>query len=125
MITKLEISKAADKYACPTILDIKSAEDAEKSSIKFFAFREGARWALRQQRWMPVEKELPAEDDNAVAILFKNPFFGVMTVERGSAKYNHEDKKWYSPLTGGRLIQIEVHNVTHWQPLPPLPTEAP
>jgi len=120
MITPAQIQKAAEEHA----------ESYQIYGHRMYvrsrnAFISGADWVLQQQRWIPVEEELPAEDDDAVAILFKNPFFGVMTVERDSAEYNHEDKKWYSPLTGGRLIQIEVHNVTHWQPLPPLPTEAP
>lgn len=87
------------------------------------AFEQGAKWALEQSQWIAVEDQLPGEDVMTVAIVYNNPFFGTMTQERGAAYYSGEDKKWYSELTGGRLITIEVHNVTHWQPLPEPPKQ--
>lgn len=76
---------------------------------------------MTTSQWIPISERLPDEDADTVAIVYENPFFGIMTQERGAARYCHEDRKWYSDLTGGRLITIEVHNVTHWQPFPDLP----
>ena len=129
MNTPEQIQKAALDHERPMIMPaIRAAvaqADSEYNEEINKAFAAGADWALQQQRWIPVEEALPGENEDAVAIIYKNPFFGHVTTERGSARYSHEDQKWYSPLTGGRLIQIEVHNVTHWQHLAPLPTEGP
>lgn len=84
-------------------------------------FRAGAKWALLQDNWIPVTERLPDVDTMTVAIVYENPFFGTMTQERGAAYYSHEEKKWFSELTGGHWITIQVYHVTHWQPLPELP----
>lgn len=72
--------------------------------------------------WISIKDKLPEEGSYTVAILFDEPFFGTTTSgNKGAAYYDHESGKWISPITGGRLITIEVHNVTHWMPLPEPP----
>jgi len=117
MITDEKIREAAQEHAQNAFFDLDVG--AYTRSAKSFA--SGADWARKRDNWIPVSEKLPDEDAWIVAIVFNNPFFGIMTPERGAARYSHEYKKWYSELTGGRFMTIEVYNVTHWQLLPELP----
>lgn len=118
MPTPEQIQKAANEYA-------EAYQEGGQGAVvrSRNGFVSGADWYSQQDQWIPVSERLPDEGAWTMAIVFNNPFFGGMTQERGAARYSHEDKKWYSELTGGRLITIEVHNVTHWQPLPELPKQ--
>lgn len=71
--------------------------------------------------WIKVTDRLPDENTFKVLVAFDEPFFGSTTKEAGVGYYSAENDKWYSDLTGGRLGEIEILRVTHWQPLPKLP----
>jgi len=95
---------------------IRTAEVKPEGKVRRESFIAGADWA--ELKWIPVTERLPENGGEPVIIIYKNPFFGLLESCFGSAEYHSDRKKWISPLTGGRMIEIEVYNVTHWCPIP-------
>jgi hypothetical protein len=81
-------------------------------------FRAGIKFA-ENSKWISVKDQLPI-NEGKVLLCYGEPFFGESTPEIEAGYYDEESGKFLFWINNS---EIQGFGVTHWQPLPALPTE--
>ena len=106
-----QITEAAKKYV-NVFLNV-SNTPSNPQADRFHDFKRGARWADCNPAWRSVEKELPEEYRDV--LITDGEFVYMAWLEKKAMVF------WYSLKYTGEVYIADC--VTHWMPLPPLPTE--
>lgn len=92
-----------------------SAQDLlESLSLKIDAYKKGYQSALSSSRWRKVSEELP-ESDQVVLVKMGRDYTDDYLYD--IAKYDYEDKEFYSRASIGDSIYEICYEVIEWKPI--------
>lgn len=119
MIAPEQIELAArDNYWKKT--GIAMAENSRSDMV--IGFVDGADWALQQQRWIPVEEELPEQFQRVMFVVDLPGNYKHGKVYGGT--YTGDPKSESASLANGFSTPGWGAPASHWMPSPEPPTET-
>ena len=111
-----KIEEAAVQYRPDEVRGM-SIEDEFSASDLEYAFKAGAQWQQTNQ-WISVKDELPENDCEVLAHIEHNDKEALASV-----LYFSKTKNQFYMFDINKGPRLSVSNVTHWMPIPKLPTK--